>query len=164
MKSPRMVCTALSLLAAPTLAARAPAQTSTVPPAAGSTGDMTGVALGAAVLLVLVIVIGASVKLFDLRRRRADEAAALQARISDALMTDPMLSRFPIATTAHRGLMGSSPVIVDVHGTLPSTSHRESAISVVRAEAGRTGMPFSIEDQIAVDPLMAEEHEEVGAR
>jgi hypothetical protein len=157
-------CTAFGLLAAPPLAGRTLAQTSTIPPAAGSTGDMTGTMLGAAALIALVVVIGVAVKLFDLRRRRAEETAALESRISDALMTDSALFRLPIAVSTRRGFFGRSPVIVDVHGTVPSTELREWAITLVKSEAARSGGPFSIEDRIAVDPLMVERVEESSMR
>ena len=47
-------------------------------------------------------------------------------------------------------------MIVDLHGTVPSTELREWAITLVKSEAARNGGPFSIEDRIAVDPLMVE--------
>jgi hypothetical protein len=147
-------CTAFGVLAAPSLAGRGLAQTSTVPPPAGSAGDMTGTMLGAAALIAVVIAIGVCVKLFDLRRRRVEEVAALESRISDVLMTDSALFRLPITASARRGFGASSPVIVDIHGTVPSTELRDWAMALVKREAARSGGPLSIEDRIAVDPLM----------
>ena len=71
-------------------------------------------------------------------------------------MTDSALFRLPIAVSTRRGFLGRSPVIVDIHGTVPSTELREWAITLVKSEAARNGGPFSIEDRIAVDPLMVE--------
>src|SRR6266849_1996114 len=59
----------------------------------------TGAILIAAVVIVLLLAVGVMVKLYDLRRKREDEAVALQARISDALMSEPALAAFPLAPT-----------------------------------------------------------------
>jgi hypothetical protein len=160
MKQRPVVCTTLSLLAAPALAVPAQAQTST--PGAGS--NMSGALLGAVGLIALVVVIGVAVKLFDRRRRRAEEAAALESRISDALLMEPALARLPIAATVRRGFSSGSPVTIDLHGTVPSTELRDLALDMVRREAAKSGGSFNIEDRLAVDPMMVEHAAELSAR
>jgi hypothetical protein len=162
MKQHPLVCTTLSLLAAPALAAPAQAQTST--PGAGSAGNMSGALLGAIGLIALVIVIGVAVKLFDRRRRRAEEAAALESRISDVLLMEPALARLPIAATVRQGFSSGSPVMIDLHGTVPSTELRDLAMDLVRREAAKSGGPFNIEDRLTVDPMMVEHAAELSAR
>jgi hypothetical protein len=159
MKEPRAVCLKVgSLLIAPILVGRAAAQTATSPPAGGTA--MTGALVGFAALIVLVVAIGVVVKFFDRRRKRMEEAVAVQARISDALMVDPALGRLPIVTAADRGLWGRSPVMIEIRGPVPSPELREAAISVATREAASSGVPFQVEDRLVVDPLMVE----VGAR
>jgi hypothetical protein len=159
-----VTCTALGVLAAPILAVTAQAQTSGVPPAAESAGRMSGAMLGALGLIALVVVIVVGVKLFDLRRRRAEEAAALESRISDVLLMEPGLARLPIAANARRGFGRGSPAIIEVHGTVPSTDLKDLAMNLVRGEAAKNGGPFSIEDRLAVDPSVVEHAGELSAR
>ena len=113
----------------------------------------TGFVLVSAVILLLLIV-GIGVKLYDRAQKRDQEAAALQARISDALMTDPMLSRHPITATVHMPLWNGRPVMVDVTGTVPRSGLRQAAVDLVLREALRTGKTCRLVDGISVDPAM----------
>jgi hypothetical protein len=44
-----------------------------------------------AAMLTLVVLLGIAVKLYDLKRKRDEEAVAAQARVSDALLMDSAL-------------------------------------------------------------------------
>src|SRR6202040_1458896 len=59
----------------------------------------SGAFLVAALVVLLLVAVGVMVKLYDLRRKREDEAVALQARISDALLAEPSLSSLPLVPT-----------------------------------------------------------------
>jgi len=113
----------------------------------------TGFVLVSAVILLLLIV-GIGVKLYDRAQKRDQDAAALQARISDALMTDPMLSRLPITATIHISLWNGRPVMVEVTGTAPRAGLRQAAVDLVLREALRTGKTARLVDRITVDPTM----------
>lgn len=113
----------------------------------------TGFVLVSAVILLLLIV-GIGVKLYDRAQKRDQEAAALQARISDALMSDPMLSRLPITATVQMPLWNGKPVMVDVTGTVPRAGLRQAAVDLVLREALRSGKTCRLEDRISVDPAM----------
>jgi hypothetical protein len=113
----------------------------------------TGFVLVSAIVILLLIV-GVGVKLYDLKRKQEQDAAALQARISDALMTDPMLSPFPITPTAHIPLWSGKPVMVEVTGTVPGAGLRQAAVDLVLREALRTGRTCRLVDRISVDPGM----------
>ncbi len=126
-----------------------------VPPVAGPevVDASTGFVLVSAVILLLLIV-GIGVKLYDRAQKRDQDAAALQARISDALMTDPMLSRLPITATIHISLWNGRPVMVEVTGTAPRAGLRQAAVDLVLREALRTGKTARLVDRITVDPTM----------
>ena len=111
----------------------------------------TGFVLVSTVILLLLIV-GIGVKLYDLTQKRDQDAAALQARISDALMVDPMLSPFPLTPTARIPLWNGRPVLVEVSGSVPGPELRQAAVDLVLREALRTGRTCRLVDRISVDP------------
>lgn len=122
--------------------------------AADSGNGASSVAMVVFVLGVLVIV-GVGVKLYDLRRRRQSEAVWLQVQISDALMREQSLFGLPIITMARAPLWRGSPATIEVAGQVPSPQARETALRIVRAEAGRIRSDFQIEDRLAVVPPRA---------
>ncbi len=122
--------------------------------AAASGNGASSVAMVVFVLGVLVIV-GVGVKLYDLRRRRQSEAVWLQVQISDALMREQSLFGLPIITMARAPLWRGSPATIEVAGQVPSPQARETALRIVRAEAGRIRSDFQIEDRLAVVPPRA---------
>jgi hypothetical protein len=103
-----------------------------------------------ATMLLLVVLLGVAVKLYDLKRKREDEAIAAQARISDALLMDAMLAGLPLTPTAHLPLWKGSPLVVEITGRVPRPELREAAVNVARREMGRSRSDFRIEDRIAV--------------
>jgi hypothetical protein len=107
------------------------------------------------VVFAVLVIIGISVKLYDLRRRRQSEAVWLQAQISDALLREQLLLGLPIMTTARAPLWRGSPATIEVAGQVPSPQARETALRIVRAEAGRIRPDFQIEDRLAVVPPRA---------
>jgi hypothetical protein len=129
--------------------APAPTPTPVAPPASGEAG---GGALFVVLMIVLFAIIGIGVKLYDLSRKRSDEAMHLQARIADALMLDPALATLPVAATAHAPMWRGSPMTIEVTGQVPSPALREAAMNVVLSEASRAGVEFRIEDRLAVVP------------
>jgi len=113
----------------------------------------TGFVLVSAIVILLLIV-GLGVKLYDQKRKREQDAAALQARISDALMTDPLLSPFPITPTVQIPVLGAKPVMVEVTGAVPGAGLRQAAVDLVLREALRSGRTCRLVDRISVDPAM----------
>ena len=64
-----------------------------------------------ATMLVVVVLLGVAVKLYDLKRKREDEAIAAQARISDALLMEATLAGLPLTLgEALAALEQSEPV------------------------------------------------------
>ncbi len=115
-----------------------------------------GVLFVAMFMLALFVVVGLAVKLYDVKRRREDEAVGLQARISDALFCEPSLSRLPITPTVRVPLRPGSPVTVEISGPIPKAELREAVMRLVIREMAGTRPDFRLEDRTAVDPAIFE--------
>ncbi len=146
-----------SLLAAPATvlgAALAWAQSADAPapvPGAGTSSSswvMLAVMLGALVLVLAIIV-----KVYDARRRRADARMAIEARISDALMSEPGLTTMPVTASLIEPAFSGTPRIV-VKGSVPNPELHDAAIGVVRREAMAHLEDAQIEDHVHVDPAL----------
>lgn len=158
MRSTRLVvfgCDLLALLATATAGlAQAPADPSTMPaPAPSGQGAGAGVA-AVVVLMAMLVVIVVPVKLYDLRRKREEEALSLEAQISSALLADPSLMGFPVIASVHMSLWRRSPPVVTITGTVPTPELREAAIQLVKRELSGPGSSARTEDRIVVDPTM----------
>ncbi len=103
-------------------------------------------------MVILVVVLGLAVKLYDLKRKREEEAVAAQARVSDALLMDAALAGLPLTPTAHLPLWKGTPLVVEIKGAVPRPELRAAAVDVAKREMGRSRSDFLIEDHIAVDP------------
>lgn len=121
-----------------------------------STPDVGAVDAGfvpvAAVVLLLVLAVWSAVKLYDRSRKRDEEAAALQANISDALMVEPSLSGLPLTPTVRMSLWRHDPVMIELRGSVPRPALRQAAIDVALREVDSLGKSCSLLDRIAVTP------------
>jgi hypothetical protein len=117
-------------------------------PSAAAPVDGSGWIMASILVLGLLVVVGALVKLFDLRRKREAEAVHLQAQISDALLRDPNLFGLPITPTAHAPLWSGTPVTVEITGEVSSPAVRESVLRIAWAEAQRIRPDVEIEDRL----------------
>jgi hypothetical protein len=139
-------------LAGPVWAQTVPAPTmSPSAPAAGGASALSIIV----VLAVLMLALGATVKLFDLRRKREGEAVQLQAQVSDALLRDPALFSLPITPTARVPFWSGSPATIEIAGQVPDPELKERVLRIARAEAERIRPDVRIEDRLAVVPLAA---------
>jgi hypothetical protein len=107
-----------------------------------------------AAMLSLVVLLGIAVKLYDLKRKREEEAVAAQARVSDALLMDATLAGLPLTPTAHLPLWKGTPLVVEITGAVPKAELRTAAVDVARREISRSRSDFQVEDHIEVDPAM----------
>ena len=105
-----------------------------------------------ATMLLVVVLLGVAVKLYDLKRKREDEAVAAQARISDALLMDANLAGLPLTPTAHLPLWRGTPLVIEIRGAVPRPELRDAAVDVAKREIARSRSDFQIDDRIAVDP------------
>jgi len=114
-----------------------------------------GVVMAVALVLALLIVIGAAVKLYDLKRKREGEAVHLQAQVSDALLRQEDLFGLPVTATATIPLWSGTPAILDVSGQVPAPEVHDRVLRIVLEEAGRIRPDVQIEDRVTVVPAMA---------
>jgi hypothetical protein len=129
------------------------ANTGTVaPPADAPVAGGGAVFVG--LLLALLVIIGVTVKLFDLRRKRMEQAVQVQARIADALLLDPALVNQPVAATAHVPFWSGKPVLVELRGRVPSPELHEQVLHVADRELAAMGIEYRVEDHLAITPTV----------
>ena len=147
--------TRLALL--PSAALAVPAYAIGQPSAGAATTTPGGPVTMAVVLLVLIVAIGASVKLCDHKRRRDNEALGAQS-----FLTDVLLREFgPLPITAF--VRGSrwwhhAPILLDIHGAVATHEQREAIMSVAARELARQYPSAQLENLVVVvDPLVEKE-------
>jgi hypothetical protein len=130
-----------------------PAPPATTPAASEGGWGATGVAV-VIVLAALLVVVGAIVKTFDLRRKREAESVHLQAQISDALLQESALAGLVITPTAHIPFWSGSPATIELAGQVPNPELHDLAVRISEREASRIRSDIRIEDRIGVVPTM----------
>ena len=104
------------------------------------------------VLLVgLLVIVGVGVKLYDLKRKRENEAVHLQAQVSDALLRDPNIYGLAVTPTAHVPWWSGTPARLEVVGRVPTPESRERALRLVEQEARRVRPDIILVDHLEVD-------------
>lgn len=114
-------------------------------------GAGSGVMAFVAVVLVLLIV-GVAVKLYDRSRKREDEAVALQAKLSDTLMLEPSLAGLSLTPTVRMPLWRRGPMMIELAGLVPRPALRQTAINLVLREVASTDKSCCLQDRIVVTP------------
>ena len=152
LRAVRALLITTGLLLVPWPARRGWAQLVGAPAPSGTQSDGATVVI---LVIAMLLIIGALVKILDLKRKRESEAVVVQAQISDAVLRDPALFSLPITPTAHVPLWKGSPVTVEVAGQVPSEDLREAALSLVEREASQLGPEVHVESRIGIVPTMA---------
>ncbi|PYN28370.1 MAG: hypothetical protein DMD99_00020 [Candidatus Rokuibacteriota bacterium] len=104
--------------------------------------------------IAVLLILGALMKILDLKRQRESEAVVVQAQLADAVLRDPALFSLPITPTARVPLWKGSPVTVEVAGQVPSDDLRRAALHLVEREASHLRPDVRIESRIGVVPTM----------
>jgi hypothetical protein len=127
------------------------------PPSSVSPNPTGGGAMLAATIIVVAVLVflGITVKLLDLKRRRESEAVQLQAQISDALLREETVFGLSVTPTAHVPLWSGTPATLELRGQVPSPEAKDAVLRLVRREAARVRPDFHVEDEVAVVPSMA---------
>ena len=157
MASAQTVRAAFAILAALLIDGRLAAALAQIPratpitptPAPAEVGN-GGWIVAAALVIGLLVVVGAMVKIYDLRRKRETEAVHLQAQISDAFLRDPNLFGLPVAATAHAPFWSGTPVTIELTGEVPDVNMREAVARIARSEALRIRPDVEIVDHLSV--------------
>jgi len=116
--------------------------------------DASAAFLLVSAVILFMLIVGVGVKIYDLRQKRDQEAAAIQASLSDALMGEPTLSRFPLTPTVRIPLWLGRPVMVEVADSVPERGLRQAVVDLVLREALRTGKGCRVENRISVDAAL----------
>src|SRR5215831_7500533 len=141
----------LSILAVPVNASAQTVGGAAASPRASSVDWRSGIAI-VAVILLLLIAIGVAVKLYDVKRRRAEENAALQSSLSDALLLERSIVGLPVAPFVSQSVWPHSSVVIAVRGSVPTQELRDAVMQLVEREAFRRHPGARAEDQLQVDP------------
>jgi hypothetical protein len=140
--------------AAWTQATSAPAPLS-APPAATPEGGASNGLVAFAFVVGLLLITGIVVKVYDMKRKREDEAVALQARLSDAMLTEPSLAGLPITPTVEVPFGWHPQAVVTISGTVPTPELRAAALQLGLREMAPMRSEYRIEDRLFVDRMMA---------
>jgi len=146
----------LSILAVPVNASAQTVGGAAASPRASSVDWRSGIAI-VAVILLLIIGIGVAVKLYDVKRRRTEENAALQSLLSEALMLERSVVGLPVAPFVSQSVWPRSPVVIAVRGSVPTLELRDAVIRLVEREAYRRQPGARTEDRLQVDPRIGQD-------
>ncbi len=124
-------------------------------PAVASENSAGGGLFAFVLLIGLLAITGIAVILYDMKRKREDEGVSLQARLSDALLTEPSLTRLPITPTVHVPFRPRAQAVIALTGTVPTPTQREAVLRLVIREARLPQSNYRIEDRLFVDTLMS---------
>jgi hypothetical protein len=152
MRGARFITLLAPLFSALSVPARASAQTAT---ADGSAVSAWGAAAFVAVVLVMILAIGAAIKLYDLKRKRDDEALSAQSLLSEALLRE--FGSLPI-TASVSGSSWRRPFVLAIRGSVSTTELREAIMQGAARELSRQYPTARVEDRLFVDPLIGKEH------
>jgi hypothetical protein len=150
MRGARFITLLAPLFSALSVPVRASAQT------AGDESAVSarGAAAVVAVLLVMIVAIGAAIKLYDLKRRRDDEALSAQSYLSEALLRE--FGSLPV-TASVSGSSWRRPFVLAIRGSVSTPELRDAVMRAAR-ESSRQYPTARVEDQLFVDPMVGKEH------
>lgn len=110
------------------------------------TATLVYVAVG---VILTVLAVG---RFVDWRRGRAATAAALEARVTDALMNEPTLVWTPVTAVTHIPVWPTKPTTLEIRGHVSAPESRETAVrAALRVVADYPGR-VRLEDRLWVDP------------
>lgn len=124
-------------------------------PAAAPDSDPGYGLLAFVFVIALLVMVGTAVKLYDMKRRRENQAVAIQARLSDALLTEPALAHFPVAPTVRVPLGRHAQAVITLAGAVPTRAFLDATLQLVNREAASLTDNYRIEDRLLVDPRVS---------
>jgi len=132
-----------------------PPVTSLLAPATDSMPS--GGAHGAIVLLILTavatVVLLAIAKASDFRRKREEQTAELEVRISTALLEHPAFFRSSVIPTVRIPFWRGSPATITLTGNVPSSELTQTALHLAMQAASWARPDFTVENRIVVAPV-----------
>jgi hypothetical protein len=145
----------ITLLAPLFSALSVPVRASAQPGGDESAVSTWGAAAVLAVLLVMIVAIGAAIKLYDLKRKRDDEALSAQSYLSEALLRQ--FGSLPV-TASVSGSSWRRPFVLAIRGSVSTMELREAVMRGAARELSRQYPTARVEDLLFVDPMVGKEH------
>ena len=112
-------------------------------------GGATGMWL-MALLIVAVIAVVATAKAVELKRTRAEQRLALEARLSDLLGADPTVSGLPVVPSVQVPFWRGGPVLVALKGHVPTPHLRDAVREVIRREMVAVRGDCYLDDRLVI--------------
>ncbi len=125
-----------------------PPPTTAVPPAEGGPAEV----LAFVMVLTVLVIVGVTARILDLKSKREIDAIHLQAQLADALLCDPMLSRLNVTPMVRVPIWRGTPATIKMRGEVPRPELREAVLRFMIRETSRLRSDFRIEDRLAIAP------------
>jgi hypothetical protein len=103
---------------------------------------------GGIIVVVLLLVIGVGIPLFELSGRRKDVAERLQRSMSERLRS--AVDGLPLTVVAHVPESRRSCIVVEIGGSVPTEEVRATVLRAVRHEVARRGREVRVVDRLEV--------------
>jgi hypothetical protein len=103
---------------------------------------------GGIVILVVALVVGVGIKLFDLSGCREDDAERLQDRMTERLRS--AVGEVPLTIVANASGSSREPVVIEIAGPVATVEARERVLRQARFEASRLGRDVRVADRLEV--------------
>ena len=111
---------------------------------------MAIVVLVGLLVLLVVLVVGIGIALFDLSGYREERGEWLQMKILDRFARDPRLRTLGLLPVVDVPSSKRSPLRVEIHGRVPSDEVRDVALGAVGDVASRLSPNIEIDDRLEV--------------
>lgn len=111
---------------------------------------MAIIVLVSLLVLLVVLVVGIGIALFDLSGYREEKGEWLQMKILDRFARDPRLRTLGLLPVVAVPSSKHSPLRVEVHGQVPSDELRDVALGAVGDVASRLHPSVEIDDRLEV--------------
>lgn len=115
--------------------------------------DADGAGGGLLVFLLiaaLLVLPGAAAELYDFKRKRAEQARALQARLSDLLVSDPTVAGLAVVPTVRVPFWRGAPVTVELRGHVPTPHLRDAVRELIHREMAAARGGYYLDDRLVV--------------
>jgi hypothetical protein len=101
-------------------------------------------------LAIAAIAMAAATKIVDLRRKRAEQARALETRLSALLVSDSTVAGLPVAPAVEMPLWRGKPVTVALKGHVPTPYLRDAIRQLIHLEMAATCDKYYLDDRLVV--------------
>jgi hypothetical protein len=100
------------------------------------------------IVLLLLLIVGVGIPLFELSGRRRDEAERFQRRMIEELVRSA--ANLPLTVVAHMPESRRSRIVVEIAGSVATEEIRQTVLDAVRREASRLGREVRVADRLEV--------------